>query len=380
MRILFIGDASNFHNTLAHALREMGHEAVVASAGSSWMNTERDIDLLRHPGLLGALRYVADIVRALPRLRGFDVVHIVNPIFLDLKPAKVRMIFDYLKRHNRSIFLSALGTDYEYVQRCYDGHTFRYSDYFIGDKPSPYMLSPESAHDSTWLEPFMKRHSDHIIPRLDGIVACLYEYYEAYLPVAPEKLSYAGIPIDTASLKPHFIDSVPDKVRLFIGIQRDRNYIKGTERLLAAAKRVCERHPNLCELQVAESVPYKQYVAMMQSSHVLLDQLYSYTPATNALLAMAQGMVAVSGAEPEYYELIGERENHPIINVLPYDDDAIVRTIEDVVMHRDRLPELSRRSRDFVMKHNDSHVVAQRHIGFWKQIIDNNQHSTTHKL
>lgn len=380
MRILFVGDASNFHNTLSHALREMGHETVVASAGSKWMNTERDINLLRHPGTLGAFRYVADVMRALPRFRGFDVVHIVNPIFLQLKPGKVRMVFDYLKRNNRHIFLSALGTDYEYVQRCYDGHTFRYSDYFIGDQPSPYILSPESGKEKAWLEPFMKRHSDHIIPGLDGIVACLYEYYVAYLPIAPDKLTYAGIPIDTATLKPHFIESAPDKVRFFIGIQRDRNYIKGTERLLAAAKRVCDRHPNLCELRVAESVPYKQYVAMMQSSHVLLDQLYSYTPATNALLAMAQGMVAVSGAEPEYYDLIGERENHPIINVLPYYDDAICRTIEEVVLHRDRLPELSHRSRDFVVKHNDSRVVAQRHIDFWEQIIHKKRHSTTHKL
>ena len=369
MRILFVGDASNFHNTLAHALRDMGHEAVVVSAGSTWMNTERDISLLRQPGKLGAVRYVLDLLKLLPRFRGFDVVQLVNPIFLHLRPEKVRVVFDYLKRHNRHIFLSALGTDYEYVQRCYDGRTFRYSDYFIGDQPSPYMLSPESEDENAWLEPFMKRHSDHIIPRLDGIVACLYEYYVTYLPVAPEKLTYAGIPIDTASLKPHFIENVPDKVRFFIGIQRDRNYIKGTERLLDAAKRVCERHPNLCELKVAESVPYKQYVAMMQSSHVILDQLYSYTPATNALLAMAQGMVAVSGAEPEYYDLIGERENRPIINVLPYNDDDIADTIEQIVLHRDRLPELSRRSREFVVKHNESHLIAQRHIDFWNKII-----------
>ena len=111
------------------------------------------------------------------------------------------------------------------------------------------------------------------------------------------------------------------------------------------------------------------YDMEMLREHVILDQLYSYTPATNALLAMAQGMVAVSGAEPEYYDLIGERENRPIINVLPYNDDDIAHTIEQIVLHRDRLPELSRRSREFVVKHNDSHLIAQRHIDFWNKII-----------
>lgn len=379
MKILFIGDASNFHNTLSYALRDMGHTTVVASAGSKWMNTGRDITLLRHPGILGTLRYLTDLLSVLPQFRGYDVVQLVNPIFLHLRPEKVRVVFDYLKRHNSHIFLSALGTDYEYVQRCYDCHTFRYSDYFIGDKPAPFLSSPESNGEEAWLEPFMKRHSDHVISRLDGIIACLYEYYVTYKPITPQKLSYGGIPIDTTALKAHFIDSVPDKVRFFIGIQTDRNVLKGTDRLLAAAKRVQQRHPDLCEIQIAESVPYSDYVAMMRSSHVILDQLYSYTPATNALLAMAQGLVAVSGAEPEFYDFIGETENRPIVNVTPYDDDAIADTLEQVVLHRDRLPELSRRSREFVVKHNDSHVVAQRHLDFWQKIIKEKENAKIHQ-
>ena len=64
---------------------------------------------------------------------------------------------------------------------------------------------------------------------------------------------------------------------------------------------------------------------MMRSSHVILDQLYSYTPATNAMLAMAQGIVAVTGAEPEFYDFIDEHDNRPIINAVP-DDEALFRT------------------------------------------------------
>lgn len=370
MRILFVGDASNFHNTLAVALRNMGHEVVVASDGSRWMDTVRDIDLYRRDGTLGTLRYAVDVTCALCRFRNFDVVHLVNPIFLQLKPAKLRYVFDYLRRNNRYLFLSALANDYNYVKMCYDGSTFRYSDYLVGDKPSAFMLSEERVNAENWLKPFMQRYTDYIVPKFDGIVACLYEYYMAYRNIAPDRLAYAGIPIDTDSLTPRYIDDVPDKVRFFIGIQSRRKFVKGSERLFAAVKRVHERHPDKCEICAVENVPYKDYVAMMRSSHVILDQLYSYTPATNALIAMAQGLVAVSGAEPEYYDFIGEKELHPIFNVTPYDDDAIAETLEQIVLSRRELPRLSRQSREFVVKHNDYRVVARRHLDFWQKIID----------
>lgn len=115
----------------------MGHEATVASDGSRWMDTHRDINLKRGPGLLGALRYLFDIKRALPLMTGYDIVQIASPIFLRLKPHRVAKVFDYLKAHNRHVVLSALATDVVYYDACHDGHTFRYNDYMVGDEPSP---------------------------------------------------------------------------------------------------------------------------------------------------------------------------------------------------------------------------------------------------
>ena len=134
--------------------------------------------------------------------------------------------------------------------------------------------------------------------------------------------------------------------------------------MLAAVKKVVERYPDKCELTYVESVPYKDYVGMMRSSHVILDQLYSYTPATNAMLAMAQGIVAVTGAEPEFYDFIDEHDNRPIINAVP-DDEALFRTFEDIVLHPERIPAQSRASRDFVATHNHLDVVSRRFLDFW---------------
>lgn len=373
LKILFFGDASNYHITLAAALRELGHETTVISSGSGWMDTRRDINLSRGAGLTGAVKYVADIVRLLPRLRGYDVVHLINPIFIDLRPGKVKMVFDCLRRNNRHVFLSAIGTDLCYVKACYDGKTFRYSDYLVGDRPSPYMLSSESKGQSNWFLPEMEQYSKHFVSHIEGAVACLYEYYAAYSKELPkDKLAYGGIPIDTDAIKPNIITETPDKVKFFIGVQRNRNVLKGTDLLLAALKRTCDRFPKQCEMRVVENVPYAEYVKLMSESHVILDQLYSYTPATNALLGMARGLVAVSGAEPEFYDFIGEHDCKPIVNVSPLVDGDIDAKLAWIVENRDKLPMLSRMSREFVVKHNDSRKVALRHLDFWNKIIKSN--------
>ncbi len=371
MKILFAGDASNMHNCLAQQLRQMGHEATVASDGSRWMDTHRDINLLRRPGLIGALRYMMDVKRALPLMTGYDIVEIASPIFLRMKPHRVAKVFDYLKANNRRIVLSALATDKVYYDACHDGHTFRYSDYFVGDEPSPYVGSSEymAMQQDNWQQLFMQQHSDHILQGIDGAVACLYEYYAAYKPLMGDRVAYAGIPIDTESLEFRPLNEAPEKVRLFIGIQRDRHVVKGTDRLLAAMKRVHDRYPGITELEVVENLPYDEYVRRMRDSHIILDQLYSYTPATNALIAMAQGLVAVSGAEPEYYDLIGETANKPIISVSPMVEGDIDHKLSWLVENRDQLPQMARMSRIFVEKHNAAPIVAQRYLDFWNTLL-----------
>lgn len=375
MKILFLGDASNLHYTLATALRAMGHHVVLMSDGSRWMNTNRDIDLTRDSGLGGSLRYVARVLSLLPSMRGYDVVHLVNPVFLDLKPGKVKLVFDFLCRHNRSIFLSALGNDHDVVKAYLEGNVLDYSEYMLGHTPTQYLASHEAAAEQrdSWLAPTMEHFHRHIISRIDGAVACLYEYYKIYNSIIPDKLAYGGIPINTQELKPHFIETEPQKVRFFVGMQRNRSIFKGTDRLLAAAKAVTEQMPHLCELDVVENLPYNEYVKRMLGSHVILDQLYSYTPATNALIAMAQGLVAVSGAEDEFYRFIGEEHCRPIVNVSPLIEGDIEQKLRWIVNNKAQLPTLSRMSREFVIKHNDSHVVARRHIDFWNEVLTKKQ-------
>ncbi len=374
MKILLMGDASNYHRCLSVALRKLGHDVTVASNGSGWMDTARDIDLSRPSrGKLGGLLLWLRLKRLLPRFKGYDVVQIHNPIFLNLKPGKVRKVFDFLKRNNRSVFLTALGTDAVFVKSCVTvGGPLRYNEWMIDGEPGPLQLRDRETM-GIWLSSAMMAHCKYIYDNVDGIVTALYEYHRACLTeVDEDKMAYAGIPIDTEKLQPVKIDGIPVCVNLFLGMHRDRMVEKGTDRILAAARKVVEKYPGRCRLTIVENRPYEEYIGLLKDAHVVLDQLYSYTPATNALLAMAYGITAVTGAEPEFYDFIGEQHNRPIVNAVP-DDEQLFSTLEQIVLHPELIVENTWRNREFVEKHNDAGVVASRFVEFWNRQLNKKQ-------
>ena len=104
----------------------------------------------------------------------------------------------------------------------------------------------------------------------------------------------------------------------------------------------------------------------MRSSLVLIDQLYSYTPAANALQAMSQKLSVVSGAEPEYYDFIGEKQLRPIFNALP-DEQQIYDLFERIIKEKNSLQQRCNDSRAFIEKHHDNIKVAGEYLDFWEK-------------
>ena len=112
MKILLIGEYSNVHNTLAEGLRTLGHEVTVISNGDFWKDYPRDIDVERKPGKLGGICLMLKLWALLPRIVGYDVVQLINPIFFELRAERLFFFYNYLRKHNKKLFLGAFGMDY----------------------------------------------------------------------------------------------------------------------------------------------------------------------------------------------------------------------------------------------------------------------------
>ena len=365
MKILLLGEYSNVHATLAHGLTSLGHEVTVASNGDFWKDYPRDIDLARSPGKWGGLRLMAKIYSLLPRLRGFDIVQLINPMFLELRAERILPIYKYLRRHNKHIILDAFGMDWFWVNTCCEKKPLRYSDFNIGQQLRTNSDALAERHD--WLGTAKERLNKYIADDCDAIVTGLYEYDVCYRPYFPDKTHFIPFPIIAphASLPMPHSSLLEEPLTVFIGISKKRSEYKGTDIMLRAAQDIKALYPDKIELRIADGIPFEQYVDMMKGSDVILDQLYSYTPAMNALEAMARGIVVVGGGEPENYEIIHETALRPIINVEP-NYDSVFHELQQLVLHPERLPLLQEQSIEYVRRHHDHIKVARQYEKMYK--------------
>ena len=365
MKILLLGEYSNVHATLAEGLRTLGHQVTVASNGDFWKDYPRDVDLARKEGKLGGIALMAKVYALLPQWRNFDVVQLINPMFLELKAERIAPIYDYLRRHNRKMVLCAMGMDWYWVNECTHHKPLRYSDFNIGQQVRT--DEPAVREQVDWLNTPKGRLNQRIAKDCNLIVTGLYEYDVCYRPHFPEKTHYIPLPIKPLASPPLIKEADSETpLNIFIGISKGRSAYKGTDIMLRAAEDVQAKYPDRQRIVKAEGVPFSEYQRLMDGSDAILDQLYSYTPSMNPLLAMSKGIVCIGGGEPENYEILGERELRPIVNVQP-NYESVYHELEQLVLHPERLPELKRQSVEYVCRHHDYLKVARQYEMLYKQ-------------
>lgn len=361
MRILLLGEYSNVHATLAEGLRALGNEVVVASNGDFWKDYPRDIDLKRIPGKVGGARLYIKVKNKMAEMRDFDVVQLINPMFLELKAERIEPFYKQLRSQNGKMFLGAFGMDYYWAMVNSTTMPLRYSDFNIGNQLRTNADALKERAD--WIGTPKEELNKLIADDCDGIIAGLYEYYATYQPLFPAKTTFIPFPIKPEEGTTDQF-TVHNPVRIFIGISKGRSKYKGTDIMLRAALEIEKRYPNEIIINKVEGVPFAEYRKLMEGSDVILDQLYSYTPSMNSLLAMNKGIVCVGGAEPENYEILGEKVLRPIVNVEP-NYKSVVEQLEWLITIKRNIPRLKKESVEYVHKHHDYIKVAQQYIDFW---------------
>lgn len=364
MKILLLGEYSNLHWLLAKGLEALGHDVTVASDGDGFKNYPRNINLERKSSSLKDTgSTLMSVLKNLKNFKGYDVVQLINPCFTQLNVSVNKYLFQFLKRNNKTLFLGAFGDDSFWLRACLNNTTFKYSEFFVDGKVNH--LADNNRLKSIWLNTKRDSLNTEIAESCDGIIACLYEYYAAYKPYYDEKLTYIPLPINVTDTKKQNILEDKSKINFFIGINKARSEFKGTDRLYNCLQEIHTKYPEKTTISVAESVQYSDYMKMMSKADIVLDQLYSYSPAMNGLLALSMGKILVGGGEPEMYDMLNERDNRPIINVEPSEHD-ICEKLETLINNKDNFESISENSRLFVEKHHDHIKVAEQYLQFWK--------------
>ena len=105
----------------------------------------------------------------LPQMRGYDVVQLINPMFFELKAERLFWFYNYLRKHNKRVFLGAFGMDYYWVNTCSTTMPLRYSDFNIGKELRTNDDALKEQRD--WLGTSKERLNKKIAEDCDGIIS-----------------------------------------------------------------------------------------------------------------------------------------------------------------------------------------------------------------
>ena len=87
----------------------------------------------------------------------------------------------------------------------------------------------------------------------------------------------------------------------------------------------------------------------------------------NPLLAMSKGIVCVGGGEPENYEILGEQELRPIVNVEPT-EESVEAQLERIIAQPELLPRLQTESMEYVRRHHEYMKVAKQYEEIYERL------------
>lgn len=353
-KVLLLGEFSSLHNYLKQGLHHIDDVKVtLASNGDGYKKiggADMPLPECANRSLIGRLQYYYRFFKAINKLRGFDVVQIINPSVIPYIIGE--LVVRKLKKNNGNLFLVSGGIDFALVKAYLDGKF----DYYVFDA-MPEMVSSYST--KSFIGRLRVNYENFLTASVNKVIPILYEYSVGYKHEIIS--SVVPVPINVAKLE--YRDNKPgEKIVFFHGLNDERK--KGTKYIKEALERLQKNYSGDVEVIIDGKMPFDKYVNVLSKTNVVVDQCMGYGYGINACISMAQGKVVMAGARPETLNAFGLDEC-PIINIKP-DVDYIYGRLEYIVKNRKMIPEWGRLSRKYVEEVHEMNSIADMYMNIWK--------------
>ncbi|BAO55510.1 glycosyltransferase family protein [Nonlabens marinus] len=378
MRILLVGEYSNFHNSLKHGLQLLGHEVTLVGDGDGFKDLPVDVlvasnyyrrNWFREKFKVGwwkvTGRNLEDNLR-LARfresehlLKDFDIVQFINSNPFGCEPPVERKMLKYLVQNNGLCFLAACGDDYHYA----DYLTTRHDGYSILDavKSDP-ALQPFLGHTYKYLGDGYQANYQWLLDRCEAIIPSNTDYAMS-LTQQPKATEIIPAAIDTSKYDLEQNENL-SVIQIFLGINRPNYWKKGINYFEEALEFIKAKYGAKVKITVAENLPYKEYMKQFQDAHILLDQVLSYDQGYNALEAMLRGKVVFAGAGDAYLNAHGLSEV-PAVDAKP-DISYLVDELSRFIEEPQSILEIGKKARAHVINLHDSRKIAGKYEVLFK--------------
>lgn len=379
MKILLVGEYSRLHNSLKEGLVALGHDVVLVGDGDTFKNYPVDVDisnsvskkyipLILRKGLfklfkidIADLETISKFKKALPKLKDFDVVQLINEDALLVQPKHQFKLLNTLFHQNKKSFLLCCGQDYVSISYALK-HKLKYSILtpYLNDsnlKKKYHFSLKYTSKRYHKLHQFIKAH-------IKGVIATDMDYHIPY----KEKDNYLGLipnPINVDKI-PYKPIEISNKIKIFHGINTASSIQKGNIYFKEALDIISQKYPKKVEVITSENLPYKDYIKSYDECHILLDQVYAYDQGYNALEAMAKGKVVFSGAEKEWVDHYQIKEDSIAINALP-NAQTIAEKLEWLILNPEIITHISQNARSFIEKEHHYKTIAGQYLKTWQK-------------
>ena len=348
MKILLVGEFSGFFNNLKQGFKLLGHDVTLIASQDGWKKIKgADISIHSNlPSIFGKISERFQYIVKTIFLPKYDFILMVNP---NIGINHISGLFTYiLRKKSRNIYLSACGTDLEYVNYGKSGKF----DYW------PFDDCIEKSSVSA------KTHQD-VVSITDYIIPTFYDYAEPWREsIHKEKvLTTIPLPINTSTINKYY-PSKKEKIVFFHGLNAECK--KGTKYIKQALENIQKKYPNDIEIIIDGQIPLDEYLELMKKVDVVVDQCKAYSYGSmNSLYALSMGKVLMAGFRNECkgeYKIKEKLDG--IIGIVP-DVEYIEKKIEFVITNKNNLYEWGKKNREYVEKRHDCKIIAKQYIGLF---------------
>ena len=344
-KVLLLGDYSAYFKNLGIGFEQLGWESHYYSHGDYWKKIEGRSYPEYPTNFIGKATRILRIPIDRRQFKGYDLVLFLSPKIVRYR--RQAITFASLIRNNGKVVYCSCGSLDPYFQEClseFNYHPYDHVDIHNRSSEFPKLSISESNEIKTGL---IKAHC----------IVTISETYDRGYRRAGLTTKKIPLPIANISERPA---ATPSEGPLIVQHGINRRGFKGSDFILDAMKSVGEEFPSKMNVEILEKLPFEEYMKKLSGADIVLDQCKTQGYGMNALLAMAQGKIVLSGNEPSLTGYYGfDHQRIPVINIRP-DSNQISTELRTLMMKDSiELHELKQASINYVSQFHDAKKIAE---------------------
>lgn len=341
--VLVYGEYSGYGKSLVKGFRELGYNAEVFSfSGDGFKKINNGLKLNGK----NKFQKMISMIKTIPKILKYKNILIMNPSFFDIRFLGP-LVLTLLKLTNKNMVLLCCGDDVEFIRQGKNGN--------IENWPYSDIPLPKKNYFNTRID-FL---TNYLVATFSNkLIPTMYDYHKAW---SLSKFSYKlteTIPLacDAKIKKITEKDFNKEKVVIMHGINREG--FKGTNIIKKALLKIEKEYGNKVEILFPEKLPLSEYLLLMESVDIAIDQSKGNSYGMNAVYSMFAGHIVLAPANQHFKDDLNLKKT-PIVSI-ENNEDSIYIALQKIIENPHDIYLRKVESQEYAINIHSPKIVAEK--------------------